>query len=126
MSRLDFLQDRALQVAGQIGDGIRNVPDHAQKWFKAGVAAGAARAGGKAMIRSTRRHPVVAATTAAAALAAVAGLMVYAHRRRRAAQAEEAIEGQARRINARRAPARAPLNPDDTRTTADDGSAGEA
>lgn len=103
MSRFDSLQDRALQLAGQIGDGIRNVPDHAQKWFKAGVAVGAARASGKAVVRSTKRHPAIAATAAATALAAAAGLLVYAHRRRKAAAAEEAIEGQARRIEARRA-----------------------
>lgn len=103
MSRFDSLQDRALQLAGQIGDGIRNVPDHAQKWFKAGVAVGAARAGGKAVVRSTKRHPAIAATAAATALAAAAGLLVYAHRRRKAAEAEGAIEGQARRIDARRA-----------------------
>ena len=108
MSRLGSLQDRALQLAGQLGDGIRNVPDHAQKWFKAGVAVGAARAGGKAITRTTRRHPVLAATAAATALAAAAGLLVYAHRRRKAAEAEgEVIQGQARRVEARR-PAAAP------------------
>lgn len=109
MSRLDSLQGRALQLAGQIGDGMRHVPDHAQKWFKAGVAVGAARTGGKAVIRSTRRHPALAATAAATALAAAAGLMVYAHRRRKAAEEEDAIEGQARRVEARRtASSRAP------------------
>lgn len=108
MSRFDSLQDRALQLAGQLGDGIRNVPDHAQKWFKAGVAVGAARAGGKAITRTTRRHPVLTATAAATALAAAAGLLVYAHRRRKAAEAEgEVIQGQARRVEARR-PATAP------------------
>jgi len=110
MSRFNSLQGRALQLAEQVGDGIRNVPDHAQKWFKAGVAVGATRAGGKAVVRSTRRHPMLAATAAAAALAAAAGLLVYAHhRRRKAAEAEDAIEGQARRVEARRtAPSTAP------------------
>lgn len=108
MSRFDSLQDRALQLAGQIGDGIRNVPDHAQKWFKAGVAVGAARAGGKAVVRSTKRHPAIAATAAATVLAAAAGLLVYAHRRRRAAEAEGAIEGRARRVEARRPVQKAP------------------
>lgn len=103
MNRFDSLQGRAQQLAGHIGDGIRTVPGHAQKWFKAGVAVGAARAGGNAMVRSTRRHPALAATAAATALAAAAGLLVYAHRRRRAAEAEDAIEGQARRVEAHRA-----------------------
>lgn len=102
MSRFDSIQDRALQLAGQLGDGIRHVPGHAQKWFKAGVAVGAARTGGKAVIRSTRRHPVISATAAAAVMAAAAGIAVYAYRRRREAQANEAIEGSARRVQARR------------------------
>ena len=102
MSRFDSIQDKALQLAGQLGDGIRHVPGHAQKWFKAGVAVGAARAGGRAVVRSTRRHPVISATAAAAVMAAAAGLAVYAYRRRREAEANEAIEGSARRVQARR------------------------
>lgn len=102
MSRFDSIQDRALQLAGQLGDGIRHVPDHAQKWFKTGIAVGAARAGGKAVARTTRRHPVISATAAAAVMAAAAGLAVYAYRRRKQAEAGEAIEGSARRVQARR------------------------
>lgn len=126
MSKFDTLQDRATQLAGQIGkglrhapghaqhlagqigDGIRHVPDHAQKWFKAGVAVGAARAGGRAMIRSTRRHPVISATTAATVMAVAAGLVVYAYRRRR--ETDEAIEGDSHRVESRRsARMRAPI-----------------
>ena len=102
MTRFDSIQDKALQLAGQLGDGIRHVPGHAQKWFKAGVAVGAARAGRKAVLRSTRRHPVISATAAAAMMAAVAGFAVYAYRRRREAEATEAIEGSARRVQGRR------------------------
>lgn len=123
MSRFDSLQDRALQLAGQIGDGVRNVPDHAQKWFKAGIAVGAARAGGRAVVRSTRRHPALAATAAATALVAAAGLMVYAHRRRRTAEAEGMIEGQARRVDARRAPSQAPRSTASRRDPHREGSA---
>ena len=107
MSRFDSIQDRALQLAGQLGDGIRHVPGHAQKWFKAGVAVGAARAGSRAVIRSTRRHPVVSATAAAAVMAAAAGIAVYAYRRRKEAE-NEAIEGSARRVQARRTTRREP------------------
>lgn len=110
MNRFDTLQDRATQLAGQIGDGIRHVPGHAQKWFKAGVAVGAAKAGGRAVLRSTRRHPVISATTAATVMAVAAGLVVYAYRRRR--ENEAAIEGSARRVEGRRAAAqqhRAPV-----------------
>jgi len=102
MSKLDSIQDRALQLAGQIGDGIRHVPGHAQEWFKVGVAVGAARAGRKAMMRSTRRHPVISATAAAAVMATAAGLVVYAYRRRRETQGREAIEGRGRRVPAAR------------------------
>jgi len=123
MSKFDSLQGRALQFAGQIGDGLRNVPDHAQKWFKAGVAVGAARAGGNALARSTRRHPVLTATAAATALAAVAGLLVYAHRRRRAAEADGAvIQGQSRRVEAQRSAA-AQASP---RTTSPRGGRGQS
>ena len=102
MSRFDSIQDRALQLAGQLGDGIRHVPGHAQKWFKAGVAVGAARAGGKAVVRTPRQHPVISATAAAAVMAAAAGLAVYAYRRRKQVEAGEAIEGSSRRVQARR------------------------
>jgi len=117
MSRFDSIQDRALQLAGQLGDGIRHVPGHAQKWFKAGVAVGAARAGGRAMVRTTRQHPVISATAAAAVMAAAAGLAVYAYRRRREAEAGEAIEGSARRVQARRA-SKAPRRSAARRTSA--------
>ena len=115
MSKLDYLQDKAVQLAGQLGDGIRNVPDHAQKWFKAGVAVGAARAGGKALTRSARRHPVIAATAAATAMAAAAGLLVYAHRRRKAHEGQP-IEGHSKRVEVRRA----------TRTSAAEHATGDA
>ncbi|MGY0633500.1 hypothetical protein [Luteimonas sp. A478] len=101
MTKLDFIQDKAMQLAGQLGDGIRNVPDHAQKWFKAGVAVGAARTGGKVLSRTTRRHPVMTATAAATAMAAAAGLLVYAYRRRKA-QEGRSIDGQSKRVEARR------------------------
>lgn len=102
MTKLDYIQDRAMQLAGQLGDGIRSVPDHAQKWFRAGVAVGAARAGGKMLTRTTRRHPVLTATAAATAMAAAAGLLVYSYRRRKA-QDKRPIEGQSKRVEARRA-----------------------
>lgn len=103
MNRLDNIQDRATQLAGHIGDSVRHVPDHARRWFKAGVAVGAARAGGRAMIRSTRQHPVISAGAAAAVMAVAAGLVVYAYRRRR--ETSEPIEGSSRRMGRSR-PAR--------------------
>lgn len=105
MSKSDSLQGRAMQLAGQIGDGLRNVPDHAQKWFKAGLAVGAARAGGTAIVRTTRRHPALTAA-AATALATAAGLLVYAYRRRKASEAEGAvISGRSTRVEPRRSAA---------------------
>lgn len=97
MNRLENLQDRATQLAGHIGDNVRHVPDHARRWFKAGVAVGAARAGGRAMIRSTREHPAISAGAAAAVMAVAAGLVVYAYRRRRGNNGG-AIDGTGRRI----------------------------
>ncbi|AOH35717.1 hypothetical protein BGP89_04545 [Luteimonas sp. JM171] len=101
MNRLEHFQDKATQLAGQIGDNVRHVPDHARRWFKAGVAVGAARAGGRAVIKSTREHPAISAGAAAALMAVAAGLVVYAYRRRRETSGE-AIEGSARRIGGAR------------------------
>lgn len=125
MKTIDSLQDKAMQVASQIGDGIRNVPDHAQKWFRAGVAVGTARAGRHALTNSARRHPVISATAAAAVMAAAAGLAVYAFRRRKE-QERGSLEGRARRVDARRhAPAQREPVGDQASRGAGEGHAGD-
>lgn len=104
MSKLDTLQGKALELASQLGDGIRHVPDQAGKWIKAGAAIGAARAGTKLATSTARRNPAVVA--AAAVAAAGAGLLIYAVRRRKKAEGAAngaTIEGKAKRVEARRA-----------------------
>lgn len=95
MSKLDKAQDRALELIGEIGDGLRKrVPDKALQLIETGAALGAVKTGAKVAGRFVRRNPVLAT----AALAGV-GLLWYAARRR-AKQAENGpIEGSATRID---------------------------
>jgi hypothetical protein len=107
MSRLSHFNDRALRIAGQVGDTIKDaVPDRAMRWMETGAALGAVKAGSRGAGRLVRRHPVALAAAAVAG----AGLLVYALRKRaqrdagRADQQDESevSEGQARRVTARR------------------------
>jgi hypothetical protein len=92
------LPDRALELASQVGEGIKaNIPDRALKWAETGAAIGAVRTGAKVATKFVRRNPAVAVAAIAGA-----GLLWYAARRR-AKQAENgAIEGQSRRVEAKR------------------------
>jgi hypothetical protein len=103
MSRLDMLPDRALQLASELGDNIKHmVPAGAGKWLDAGVKLGAVKAGGRVAAKFVRRNPA-----AFAAAAAGAGLL-WLVARQRAKRAENgnrsngAIEGQSRRVEAKR------------------------
>lgn len=110
MSRFSQFNDRALRIAGQVGDTIRDaVPDRAMRWVETGAALGALRTGSRGAGRLVRRHPVALATAAVAG----AGLLAYALRKRaqrkaaeRAHGQGETIEGEARRVEARRAKTR--------------------
>lgn len=95
----DTFPDKAMELVGQLGDGIRNVvPAGAGKWLQTGAALGVARTGTRVVGSVVRRNPV-----AVAAAAAGIGLVLYAVRRhRRKAEAEAAIEGRSRRIEATR------------------------
>lgn len=92
------LPDRALELASQVGEGIKaRVPDRALKWVETGAALGALRTGGRVATKFVRRNPVVAVAAVAGA-----GLLWYAAHRR-AKQAENgAIDGQSRRIDTKR------------------------
>ncbi|WP_058836038.1 hypothetical protein [Luteimonas abyssi] len=107
MSKFDVLQDRALELAGHIGDGIRHtIPEQAGKWLQTGAAIGAARVAAQTAGRSVRRHPGISGSVVVAVLAG-AGLLLWANKRRKERQLAnggETIEGQARRVEARRAP----------------------
>ncbi|MCD9031913.1 hypothetical protein LDO32_09290 [Luteimonas sp. Y-2-2-4F] len=107
MSKFDALQDRALELAGHLGDNIRHaIPDHAAKWLQTGAALGAARVATSTAGRSIGRHPAISGSVVVAVIAG-AGLLWWANKRRKEKQAAgsgQTIEGRARRVEARRAP----------------------
>jgi hypothetical protein len=99
MSRLNDLPGRALELATQVGETIRDrVPDKAIKWVETGAALGALRTGTRVATKFVRRNPVIAVAAAAGA-----GLLWYAARRRAKQAQEGPIEGSATRIEAKRA-----------------------
>lgn len=99
MSKLNDLPGRALQLATQVGEGIRDkVPGSAMKWVETGAALGALKTGTRVATKLVRRNPAVAIAAAAGA-----GLLWYAARRKaKQAQNGGAIEGSATRIEAKR------------------------
>lgn len=97
MSKLDNVQDRTLELIGEIGDGIRKaVPGRAMQWVETGAALGAIRTGGKVASKFVRRNPVLAG-------AAIAGAgLLWLAARHRAKRAEQGpIDGTATRIDAK-------------------------
>lgn len=99
MSKLNDLPGRALELATQVGETLRDrVPDKAIKWVETGAALGALRTGTRVATKFVRRNPVVAVAAAAGA-----GLLWYAARRRAKQAQEGPIEGSATRIEAKRA-----------------------
>lgn len=102
MSKLNDLPGRALELATQVGEGIRDrVPDKAIKWVETGAALGALKTGGRVAGKFVRKNPVVAVAAAAGA-----GLLWYAARRRAKQAQEGPIDGSATRIEAKRADAK--------------------
>lgn len=115
MTKLDYAQDRALQLIGELGDGFRKaVPSKAMNWVETGAALTALKTGTKVATTFARRNPVLAT-------AAVAGAgLLWLAARHRAKKAENGpIEGSATRIDAkpRNRPARARKRT--TRTTSE-------
>lgn len=103
MSKLNDIPGRALELATQVGETLRDrVPDKAIKWVETGAALGAVKTGSRVALKFVRRNPVLAAATAAGA-----GLLWYAARRRAKQAQEGPIEGSATRIEAKRATPRA-------------------
>jgi hypothetical protein len=100
MNNLSRLPERAMQLASQVGDGLKDrVPDRALQWIETGAAIGALKSGTRVATRFVRRNPTVAIAAAAGA-----GLLWYAARRRaKQAERDEALEGSATRVDARRA-----------------------
>ncbi|RZA22378.1 MAG: hypothetical protein EOP93_00115 [Lysobacteraceae bacterium] len=97
MSKLGNAQDRAMELIGEIGSGLRkSVPGKAMQWVETGAAIGALRTGTRVATKLVRRNPVLATAAIAGA-----GLLWYAARRR-AKQAENGpIEGTATRVEAK-------------------------
>lgn len=94
MGKLHQAQDKALDLLGEIGDGLRKkVPDKAVQWIETGAALGALRASSKVAGGFVRRNPVLVGAAVAGA-----GLLWLALRHR--AKQQALIEGQARRIQA--------------------------
>ena len=107
MSRLDMIPERALLLAGQVGESLKHVvPDGAGKWLDTGMKIGALKTGTRLAGKAVMRHP-----GAVVAVAAGAGALWYLARRR-AKQAENGSgEGSSTRVEAKRGNGR-------TRTTA--------
>ena len=101
MNRIESISERALQLASSVGDNVRQALPKAGHLLDAGAKLGVLKSGARVAGKFVRRNPV-----AVAAAVAGAGLLWYAaHRRaKRAEQGGErdAIEGSARRVDARR------------------------
>jgi hypothetical protein len=99
---LSALPERALQLATQVGAGIKDaVPDKAIKWVETGAALGALRTGTRVATRIVRRNPAMAVAAAAGA-----GLLWYVARRKARQAQDGAIDGSATRIEAKRSTGR--------------------
>jgi hypothetical protein len=104
MSKLDHAQDRAMELIGEIGSGLRKaVPGRAMQWVETGAALGAIRTGGRVASKLVRRNPVLA--TAAIAGAGLLWLAAHQHAKR---VEKGPIDGIATRIDAKPRTRRAP------------------
>ena len=99
MGKFDTTQDRALELIGEIGDGLRKrVPDKAMQLIETGAALGAVKTGAKVAAKFVRRNPVLAGAAIVGA-----GLLWFAARQRAKKQAAgQPIEGTATRVEAKR------------------------
>lgn len=100
MRTLDTFSGKVLELAGQVGDSLKNaIPAGAGKWLQTGAALGMAKTGSRVAGKFIRRNPVMAVAAAAGA-----GLLWYAARRQARKAQNGAIEGKATRIEAKRGP----------------------
>jgi len=122
MSKMTIITDRALELAGQAGAGLRHAGaslrgagSGAEQWIKTGAALGAAKAGFNVARGTVRRHPVAIATAAAVVGAGVLAYVLY--RKRREQQLQAPIDGEARRVGTRQGNAAARTRAARTRRT---------
>lgn len=101
-TKLIALPEKALDLAGKFGGEVMELVPRAGQWLDAGVKIGAVKTGSKIALKFVRRHPVATVATVVGAGA----LWYIAHRKAKQARngdGREAIEGSARRVEAKRA-----------------------
>lgn len=111
MNRLDSLTGRALELAHLVGDNVKHAVPRAGELLDAGARLGVVKTGARVAGNFVRRNPVWVAAAVAGA-----GLLWYAaHRRAKRAERtgdkehdRGAIEGSARRVDAKRATRKSP------------------
>ncbi|HEV8693381.1 MAG TPA: hypothetical protein VGQ93_04215 [Lysobacter sp.] len=105
MNRIDSLSERALELAQLVGDNVKHAVPRAGQLLDAGAKLSVVKSGARVAGSFVRRNPVLIAAAVAGA-----GLLWYAaHRRAKRAQHagngegddREAIEGSARRVEAK-------------------------
>lgn len=107
MNRIESLSDRAMDIAHIVGGSVKQAIPRAGQLLDAGVKLGAVKHGARVAGSFARRHPALIVATVAAS-----GLLWYAaHRRAKRAEngndgsdgsGRRAIEGSARRVDAKR------------------------
>lgn len=99
MTKLEYIPERAMLLASQFGDNLRQVvPPNAGRWLDAGMKIGALKAGTRVAGKAVMRHP-----GAVVAVAAGAGALWYLARRRARRAEDGAVDGQSTRVEAKRA-----------------------
>ncbi|GAB3100779.1 hypothetical protein [Lysobacter terrae] len=115
MNRIEAISGRALELASSVSDNVRHALPKAGQLLEAGAKLGVLKQGARVAGKFVRRNPVVIAAAVAGA-----GLLWYAaHRRAKRAEqgnGKEAIEGKARRVEARRGDGRRTRNARTTRS----------
>lgn len=100
MTKFDMIPERALLLANQVGDNLRQVvPPNAGRWLDAGMKIGALKASTRVARKFVTRNPA-----AVVAVAAGAGDLWYlAHRRaKRAENGSGEGESRSKRVEAKR------------------------
>lgn len=103
MNRIEAISGRALELASAVGSNVRSALPKAGQLLDAGAKLGVVKTGARVAGNFVRRNPVMVAAAVAGA-----GLLWYAaHRRAKRAEQgnsadREAIDGSARRVEARR------------------------